>query len=95
MVRRHRCAGSRRSFRTAYGITGRIGVTLTLPFSYDTHSRFYADGKRHTVQASGLGDVSLGGNIWLRNPELHRDGNVSIGFGLKAPTGNNQTLAGL
>ncbi len=76
----------------SYGITGRVAVTLTLPFSYGTHSRVYADGNRHKVQASGLGDVSLATNVWLRNPELHPDSNVSIGFGLKTPSGNNHVL---
>jgi hypothetical protein len=43
----------------SYGITGRVAVTLTLPFSYGTHSRVYADGNRHKVQASGLATSAL------------------------------------
>lgn len=73
----------------SYGATDRLSLTLTLPFSHGTHSRFYADGSRHQVQASGLGDVSLLGNLWLRNPVEHPDGNFAVGFGLKAPSGNN------
>lgn len=75
-----------------YGLTDRVSLTLTLPFSHGTQSRFYADGKRHVVQAAGLGDVSLTGNIWLRNPACHPDSNFSVGFGLKAPSGNNSVL---
>jgi hypothetical protein len=44
-----------------YGVNDRLSLTLTLPFSYGTHSRFYADGKRHEVSAAGLGDISLAG----------------------------------
>jgi hypothetical protein len=47
----------------SYGVTDQFSSTLTLPFSYGTHSRFYTDGSRHQVAASGLGDVSLVGNM--------------------------------
>jgi hypothetical protein len=76
----------------SYGVTDRFSVTLTVPFSHGTHSRFYADGNRHTVQAAGLGDISFTGNLWLRNPVCHPDNNFSLGLGLKTPTGNNGVL---
>src|SRR3954463_13341071 len=40
----------------AYGVSRRISVALTLPFSYGTHSRLYADSVRHKVSGLGLGD---------------------------------------
>jgi len=76
----------------SYGVTDRVSLTLTLPFSRGTHSRFYADGKRHKVKASGLGDVSLVGNVWLRNPAKHPDGNFALGLGLKTPSGDNGVI---
>jgi hypothetical protein len=76
----------------SYGVTDRVDLTITLPFSYGTQSRFHADLNRHTTQASGLGDVSVGSNIWLRNPACHPNGKVSVGFGLKTPSGNNGAL---
>jgi hypothetical protein len=72
-----------------YGVTNRLSVTLTVPFSLGTHSRFYADGKRHTVEAAGLGDVSGVANVWLRRPSTESSGNVALGFGLKSNSGNN------
>jgi hypothetical protein len=66
-----------------------VSVTLTVPFSRGTHSRFYADGQRHTVKAAGLGDVSGIANVWLRRPSAESAGNVAIGFGLKTASGNN------
>ena len=54
------------------GVTDLFRVTLTVPFPHGTHSRFYADGNRHTVQATGLGDISFAGNVWLRNPFVIR-----------------------
>ena len=39
----------------SYGLTDRWTLAATLPFSRGTHSRFYADGRRHRVSAAGLG----------------------------------------
>jgi len=72
-----------------YGVTDRVSVTLTVPFSRGTHSRFYADGGRHTVKAAGLGDASGIANVWLRHPSSDSSGNVALGFGLKTASGNN------
>src|SRR5215469_6458487 len=72
-----------------YGVTDRLSVTLTVPFSRGTHSRFYADGKRHTVEAAGLGDIGGVANVWLGRPSTESSGNVALGFGLKSNSGNN------
>ena len=77
---------------TTYGVSNRISLTLTLPFSRGTHSRFYADGNRHKVKALGLGDISLFSNIWLRKPAEHPGGNVAVGVGLKTPSGDNGVI---
>jgi hypothetical protein len=42
-------------------------------------------GPREKQEASGLGDVSLTGRYWLFAPESRH--NVSLGLGVKAPTG--------
>ena len=73
-----------------YGVTDRLSLTLALPFSHGTHSRFYGqDGKRHKVSAAGLGDVSFGGTVWLWNPAKHPHSNISLGLGVKTPSGDN------
>jgi len=73
----------------SYGLTSRLALTLTLPFSHGTHSRWYADSVRHKVSAAGLGDISLMGTYWLGNPAVHDVSNVAIGLGVKTPSGNN------
>jgi hypothetical protein len=75
-----------------YGVTDRLSVTLTVPFSRGTHSRFYADEKRHTVEAAGLGDISGVANVWLRRPSAESSGNIALGFGLKSNSGNNGVI---
>jgi hypothetical protein len=77
-------------FSVAYAVTDRATLTLTLPFSHGTHSRFYADQVRHEVKGFGLGDISLVGSAWLLDPETHQNGNISLGFGIKAPSGDNE-----
>jgi hypothetical protein len=73
------------------GITERLSLQLTIPFSHGTHSRLYSDApdSRHEVSATGLGDVSLIGRFLLFDPKTHANGNVSLGLGVKAPTGKN------
>src|SRR5881396_3461814 len=74
-------------FSVSYGLSDRLSLTLTLPLSYGTHSRFYADTARHKVSAHGLGDVNLVGNLWLLDPKVHVAGNVALGLGIKTPSG--------
>lgn len=68
-----------------YGLSRRASVAVTLPMSHGTHSRYYADGERHKVVAQGIGDVNAIGTLWLLEPNMHLDGNVALGFGVKTP----------
>jgi hypothetical protein len=75
----------------AYGLTNQISLQLTLPFSYGTHSRIYpeADNLRHEVSAGGLGDINLIGTYWIWDPHTHLNKNLSLGLGVKTPSGSN------
>ena len=77
-----------------YAFTPRCSATLTAPFIQASGSSFREhenDGiHRHTMSAAGLGDIRLVGNAWLFDPEKHKDGNLSLGVGLKAPTGDER-----
>src|SRR5215472_5631436 len=75
-----------------YGVTERVSVTLTVPFSRGTHNRFYGDGKRHTAESAGLGDISGIANIWLRRPSRESSGNIALGVGVKTNSGNNDVV---
>ena len=46
-----------------------------------SHSRFHTGSK-------GIGDLRLTGTYWLKDPNLGGKGNIAIGLGVKAPTGN-------
>jgi hypothetical protein len=76
-----------------YAWSKRLNLSVTLPFVYHDRSSLYehlgnASGKRFHTQSSGLADMRVSASYWLLNPEEHHRGNVSIGFGIKAPTGD-------
>ena len=73
-----------------YGVSPRVSVTLAVPMSYGTHSRLYADKVRHQVSAKGIGDINAVVNAWIWNPDAAVDGNLLVGIGIKAPTGNSR-----
>ena len=52
----------------AYGVTDRVSLQLTVPFSTGTNSRIHPDGARRVTSATGLGDVNLIGRMWLADP---------------------------
>jgi len=74
----------------AYAINDRYRVSLSVPMSTGSFKRIWADGLTHEQKATGLGDMSLRGDAWLFAPRTHADGNIELGVGLKAPTGNNK-----
>jgi hypothetical protein len=77
-----------------YAFTRRSSVTLTLPFVYAHISSVagHADGMRHETSAGGLADLRLVGNFWLLDPAKHQSGNISLGAGVKAPTGDERAV---
>ncbi len=73
-------------------ITKRLNLTLGVPIltygSWSVPVPVVPTGQRQVQSASGLGDISLTGRYWLWDPDKHFDGNLELGLGVKAPTGN-------
>jgi hypothetical protein len=71
-------------------MTRRQSISLTMPFVHGTISSFsaHSDGQRHTMSAGGLGDVRLVANTWIFDPDANTKGNLSLGAGVKVPTGD-------
>jgi hypothetical protein len=61
--------------------------------SKGTLSRLWADKATHEQTASGIGDVSVMGEAWLLAPRTHASGNISVGLGVKAPTGSHSVAS--
>ena len=78
------------SLAVTYGVTDRLSVSADLPY-FHAHRRSPGNATRPTfvTAASGLSDLTLTGRYWLREP-THSDWNVSLGLGVKLPTGNDR-----
>jgi hypothetical protein len=73
-----------------YAFNKRFSLSLTLPFVTAHRSSLYEHDRtnRYTMSSGGLGDLRLVGNYWLLDPEKHGKGNIAVGLGFKAPTGD-------
>ncbi|MCB0656094.1 MAG: transporter [Saprospiraceae bacterium] len=86
------------SFNVSYGLTNRFSLGLNLPVSHFDRSSLYEhygnsessnpSRSRFHTQSSGIGDLRLTGTTWLWDPADHYHANMSVGVGIKAPTGN-------
>jgi len=74
----------------SYAFNDRFRVSLNLPVSVGSFTRVWPDGARHEQNASGIGDATLTGDAWVLEPRTHERGNLAIGLGVKAPTGNHK-----
>ncbi len=74
-----------------YGVTSRLSLTLEIPFQYGSRTNAAEhDGVHvHTMRAFGLGDLRLTANLLLLDPAKHPDQNISLGLGVKTPTGDD------
>jgi hypothetical protein len=76
-----------------YAFNPRVSATLTVPFVEHDRSQVVRGanrvilGRQHT-SSSGLADVRAEGNVWLLNPTNHAKGNILLGAGFAAPTGD-------
>jgi hypothetical protein len=74
----------------SYTATERLSFTLGVPVvksSWAVPTPIRPAGPYAKQEASGLGDVSLTGRYWAFAPESRH--NVSLGLGVKAPTGDH------
>jgi hypothetical protein len=74
-----------------YAVTKRLSLSLELPFQYGSRTNSFEHDlvHFHTTRALGVGDLRLAANFWLLNPDKYPDYNVSLGLGVKMPTGQD------
>src|SRR5688572_1272872 len=86
-------------YSLTYGVTDRLSFSFNVPLiSYDRSSLYEHYGnsitsnpnqERFITRARGIGDIRLSGYYWLFNPGKDSlKGNISLGLGVKAPTGD-------
>ena len=75
-----------------YSFTPRLSAALTLPFATSDRSSLAPTNYgsiRYYTHATGIGDMRLTGYAWLWDPaKPGLKGNIQVGLGLKAPTGD-------
>jgi hypothetical protein len=88
----------------SYAISKRFNATLQIPFSFATRRSSIRDESRQNefgedvvighyfTEANGLGDIKLLGTAWLLDPEDNKKQNISIGLGVKLPTGEKNAV---
>lgn len=90
-------------FSATTGLTNRIGLTFALPYQNYSRSSLYEhygnstnsnpNQVRFSTYAQGMGDARVTMNYWLWNPGNDSlRGNISIGGGIKLPTGQSNVL---
>jgi len=72
-----------------YQISSRYSASVVLPFVQHTRSAPYEhSGVRRDTSSGGLGDVRVSFNAWIWDPKTQPKGNLQIGLGMKAPSGD-------
>ena len=76
-----------------YAVSRRFNVTLAVPIltygSWSVPVPVDPPGPRQVQSANGFGDISLTGRYWVLDTERYHRGNVGLGVGIKAPTGDS------
>jgi hypothetical protein len=89
-------------FGISYGINDRWSIAINLPYNINDRSSLYEhygnsltanpEQKRFFTNSRGIGDLRLTGTYWLLDPMTNMNGNIAIGLGIKAPTGNDNVI---
>ena len=79
-------------FNISHVFTERFSMSVGIPYvdaSWGIPSPQSAgDAARATEAAHGIGDISVSGRFWVLPTSKFKSGNIALGIGVKAPTGN-------
>jgi hypothetical protein len=74
-----------------YGVTDRLSVSADLPYLHALRrSPWSGTRPTYTTGASGISDLNVMGRYWIGDPAKSFTQNLSVGLGIKAPTGNDR-----
>ncbi|HWP83886.1 MAG TPA: hypothetical protein VNN17_01740 [Terriglobia bacterium] len=81
-------------FSGTYGLTPQWNLTFDVPFMFASSNRALpsnvAGSTRYVQSSTGFGDVLVGARYWFLDCDSNPDRNISLGFGLKTPTGDSE-----
>jgi hypothetical protein len=76
-----------------YGISKQASITFDAPVILNGHFSTVLAGTRYTQTSHGLFDTMLVGRYWLFDTSKHSDQNISLGVGVRMPTGNSNATS--
>lgn len=89
-------------FGLSYAVNPRLSFALNIPVITNDRSSLYEhfgnslevnpEQKRFHTYSKGVGDMRLSTTYWLLNPATHLKGNIALGVGVKAPTGDANVI---
>jgi len=74
--------------QASYGVTKQLNLTLDAPVILNDHWSTVLAGTRYEDSARGLSDMTLSARRWMFDCTKHTDQNLSLGLGVRMPTGN-------
>jgi hypothetical protein len=81
--------GGSLNFQGAYALSRSINLTAEIPISVYNYWNYPLGGQRYEMNTHGLGDVVLGGRVWLLNTEKYKKQNLALQVSLRLPTGDS------
>jgi hypothetical protein len=75
-------------FSMYYHLSSRWSLAVNVPVAFN--DRWNQRTPDQLTQANGIGDINIGARMWILKPPTESRQNISIGFGLKLPTGNSR-----
>ncbi|HNR07500.1 MAG TPA: hypothetical protein PKM27_09305 [Saprospiraceae bacterium] len=85
-------------FGLTFALNDRFSFALNVPYNDNARSSLYEhygnaesanpNRSRFSTYSSGIGDIRLTATYWIFHPQKSMNGNVAVGLGVKAPTGN-------
>lgn len=79
-----------------YGINKQWNISADIPYTYNLRSQLSSNTDstkvRTTTSSTGIGDIRLSVNRWMFDTYESTRGNLSLGIGLKFPTGKYNAM---
>jgi hypothetical protein len=81
--------GTSLNFQGAYALTRKLNLTADVPIILQSYWNYPLGGVRREMKTKGLGDIVLGGRLWLLKTEKNSKQNLAVQFALRLPTGDS------
>jgi hypothetical protein len=81
--------GTSLNFQGAYAFNPKFNLTAEVPVILSSYWNYPLGGIRREMKTRGLGDIVLGGRVWLLNTKKSTKQNLALQVALRLPTGNS------